>query len=844
MALRRNGSCSHIVAALTAHHPRVLFLILATLAALTAGNAQPIHSHFSRYGRRPFSLANTSKAFSVQFNLPAGLVNSPYTGSISASGGVGPYSFVLTSGSLPSGLALSNALGSVTGTPTLAGTSNFKLTISDSTGASFRTHGQIVINSLTTTSTPLVTVVVSPSSTTLTSGGTQQFSAAIQGTSNTAVSWSASAGSISTSGLFTAPAVSSTTSVNVTATSAASPSSQSTATVSVNPPAPISVAVSPGSASVASGGTQLFTAAVQGTSNSGVAWKANTGTISTDGYFTAPVTSSNTTAVVTATSLADTTQSASATVSVIASTPTPTSTGTSTGPCLPPTYCASTSTAVVGYGEAGLVVPPAPALNGSYTDPAFNRKIWRWTDGTTAASPCAGHSMGLTWDAGNFSGSWNQASDALLTGADCGAFTALKLNLSNPSAPTASPWSCTDSTTGLCQGGQIVIGNNPHFANTSDYLIFYTSNQGVLSKADFTANYSNPAAAPVVTSPWFDPWASGHCASSLGRPNGGTEPLVTSDDSYFTGFGQPSGQPANHVIVWHAGDANCTLLDFSTANWTVSGVGQQGGSTGTFTWTDESGNPTTSPGTGCILHGEWYDQVTNSIVITLQSSSCSGLDSQNHGVIANLTTLKAFVCTQNECAGGHGLGQIVTIGTSSYICNGALPNANTAHEFCNSFSLPSTSNSWYDFPAGFNGGPWPGDYHMGGLWTGGFPFYKVGSATGLNVAPPSSTLATIILPFNEELDVFVAGAAASPSTSTMYRYVHLYEADKNYNTTGSYSSLVGPALAPNKCWAVFPSNWYGNLGTSGARSTACTSSTTGQCAHDVFAVYLCGGPGT
>jgi len=447
--------------------------------------------------------------------------------------------------------------------------------------------------------------------------------------------------------------------------------------------------------------------------------------------------------------------------------------------------------------------------------------------------------MGLVWHAGIFAGGWNLLSNALITADDQGWSTFLKIKTSNPSAPVASIWRCNDSKTGLCSDGKIAIGNSPIFANTSDYVVYYMSNDGKLSKADFSSNYSNPAAKPAVTSPWFDPYAKGHCAAAFKRPNGGPTPSVTSDDQYFTGFG-PDGK---HAIIWHSGDANCTLLSFDTSDWTVSGVGQQGSSTGTLSWTDENGKPTRNPGSGCALHGEWYDQVTNSVVITLQTGSCSELDDQTHGVIANLATLKAFVCTQNGCLGGHGLGQIVTSGTTSYACNGAVPNANSVREFCNSTILPSVSQAWVLFPPDPAGGPYP-DYHMGGLWTGGFPYYAVGSAKGGNVSAPSSTLATIPIPYNEELDLFVISAANSPSTSTVYRFVHLYEADENYVSTGAYSSLVGPALAPNKCWAAFPSNWYGNLGTSGARRASCTSATTRLCAYDVFAVYLCGPPTT
>ena len=78
-----------------------------------------------------------------------------------------------------------------------------------------------------------VTVTVSPTTANVTSGGTQQFTATVTSSTNTAVTWTASAGSISNSGLFTAPIVSSDTSVTVMATSVADPTKSASASVTV-----------------------------------------------------------------------------------------------------------------------------------------------------------------------------------------------------------------------------------------------------------------------------------------------------------------------------------------------------------------------------------------------------------------------------------------------------------------------------------------------------------------------------------------------------------------------------------------------------------------------------------
>jgi Abnormal spindle-like microcephaly-assoc'd, ASPM-SPD-2-Hydin len=81
-----------------------------------------------------------------------------------------------------------------------------------------------------------VTVSVSPTTATVTSGGTEQFSAQVTNTRNTEVTWSATSGTVSTAGLFTAPTVTTTKYVTITATSRANNTKSASATVTVNAP--------------------------------------------------------------------------------------------------------------------------------------------------------------------------------------------------------------------------------------------------------------------------------------------------------------------------------------------------------------------------------------------------------------------------------------------------------------------------------------------------------------------------------------------------------------------------------------------------------------------------------
>jgi hypothetical protein len=102
--------------------------------------------------------------------LPGGTVGVAYSATLSASGGTPPYTWSLASGSLPVGLTLDTTTGGLNGTPTVAGTSNFTVQVTDKAtppGAASKSLS-IAIIALDTTPPTITAIVATPSSTTAT----------------------------------------------------------------------------------------------------------------------------------------------------------------------------------------------------------------------------------------------------------------------------------------------------------------------------------------------------------------------------------------------------------------------------------------------------------------------------------------------------------------------------------------------------------------------------------------------------------------------------------------------------------------------------------------------------
>ena len=152
--------------------------------AMLTGNALPGHT------------------LTISATLPPATTGVSYNATFTASGGTAPYHFTVSSGQLPTGLVLAKATGILSGTPSHAAPFTFTISSTDM-------HSNLGSQSfgITVAKAPSVVVSVSPTTATVPSAGTAQFSALVSNTSNVAVTWSASLGTISSVGLYTAPIV-------------------------------------------------------------------------------------------------------------------------------------------------------------------------------------------------------------------------------------------------------------------------------------------------------------------------------------------------------------------------------------------------------------------------------------------------------------------------------------------------------------------------------------------------------------------------------------------------------------------------------------------------------------
>ncbi len=137
--------------------------------------ATGVSALFSIYIEGTLTITTTS--------LPAGNVAIFYDSQLMVTGGLAPYTWTITSGTLPPGLTLTPSTGVISGTPTTVGTSMFTVQVADSETTPATTTGSFAITiaptpplQITTTSLSAATQGVTYSSTLAATGGVPPYS--------------------------------------------------------------------------------------------------------------------------------------------------------------------------------------------------------------------------------------------------------------------------------------------------------------------------------------------------------------------------------------------------------------------------------------------------------------------------------------------------------------------------------------------------------------------------------------------------------------------------------------------------------------------------------------------
>ncbi len=101
-----------------------------------------------------FALAGCPRITVDPTDLPDATANDAYDTTVTASGGVAPYGFSVSSGTLPAGIALDPTTGRLSGTPTTAGTYSFTITATDANLCTGSRRYELVVGCSTITVTP------------------------------------------------------------------------------------------------------------------------------------------------------------------------------------------------------------------------------------------------------------------------------------------------------------------------------------------------------------------------------------------------------------------------------------------------------------------------------------------------------------------------------------------------------------------------------------------------------------------------------------------------------------------------------------------------------------------
>jgi hypothetical protein len=644
-------------------------------------------------------------------------------------------------------------------------------------GSSSSSQGSSPLRVPATSANPnSVLVQISPQNISVNPGSILQFTAVVTNTSQTAVTWSTSAGTISPTGLLTAPS-SRVSALTVTARSVAQNAAAASAAVAVSnglfvidtqslPAATESKAYSTLLSASGGPGPYLWSLA-SGSLPAGFQIDAGTGMISgtagQTGMFSVTV------RVTDATS-----QTAQKSFALVVS--------TANGLCGPPSYaCSRTDLQIVQLPQIPPNVGNLVGANTMVSDPDFGNPIVRVTDANTNPESTFKNRTYVSSGSGSADiNVWNVNSTMFVvqdTGENTYPFTF------NPSTLQAARMyvSSFPSTNGL------MIGSSGEWSRVNANY-FYTFSGSSISKYDFTDRASPPSAQS-----FYNFTSSPNCLPEGFTQTWFDEAGISGDDTVFgVAYSNTGGQGTGVYVVAYKVGSGCSLLNTQTGQ--VSG---DWGANGTINIADR-----------WTIHNVKMSKDGNWMVIVSTTCLSSVCATQPYFWQIGTTTV-------NSCGDGGSCSGHWTEGYSHWVNNDNSPMAN---QVIRAFSpATSVSNLIGSFPPGITV---PFDQHQS--WN------NVDPADSL---PFLSTTWSTTTPFPAPWYNEVIGVAANDN-GKIWRFAHTFITARSQRFSPQYA--IG-SVSQDGRFFLLSSDWMGTLGSESGTAT-CTIGT--NCRGDVFVVEL------
>lgn len=559
--------CAFIVKADNPGRLSLALSLAAVWSLLLAGCGMVPQSSAATSAQAASSL---TPGISIQTALPGAVVGSNYHAVLSVAGGLSPYRFSVIQGGLPTGLLLNAETGSISGSPTHQGSFSFTIQV---TGASKGTNssnnsappagstGSRAYTMTVDSCAKCIFLQILPVKASLAASGKLQFTATLSNTSNTAVIWSASEGSISTTGLFTAPPNSKDSSVTITARSVGNSGVVASTGVTILDASgnfeittrsiPAAVKAKPYSATLATAGGEppYSWSVIKGSLPAGLHLDASTGTLAGEttetGIFTF---------MVRGTDAASQQVHQSLTLDVSAN-----------ANCGPPSYnCSRTDLDIVQVPARVPDVGKTVGANRIVTDPNFGNPIVRITDWNTDPTlPSANRSYVSATSGSADENLWNVDSTLFIL-QSVSAWT-YPFTFNSRTMQAARMYTSTSSSTNGFRlvGGGIWSRVNPN--------LLYTVSGSVISKYDFTDRATPPTPQSVYDFAGSHACLPAHFSVTWISKGGGS-----ADDTVFgVAFSDSGDQGTGIYALAYKVGSGCTVLNTRTGQ-----VGGEWGSRG------------------------------------------------------------------------------------------------------------------------------------------------------------------------------------------------------------------------------------------------------------------------